>query len=62
MDLVPADLSVALPLIVTSAMYLAGGVVNRAAGKPVDPAVDAMLDHLDTDVRPVEARDREALV
>ncbi|MGH3349674.1 MAG: sodium:solute symporter family protein [Nocardioides sp.] len=51
-ELVPADLSVALPLIVTAATYVAGGLVNRARHKPVAPEIQEMLDYVATDNGP----------
>lgn len=51
-EVVPSDWSVALPLLVTAAVYLVGGQVNRAAQRPVPADVDDMLDYLG---RPDEA-------
>lgn len=59
-DLVPADLNVALPLIVTSAVFVVGGLVNRANDKPVPVEVDEMLAYVATDDHAVVAdRDPE---
>lgn len=48
-DLIPADLSVAGPLLVTSAVFILGGMVNRSMGREVPAGVDEMLAYLGED-------------
>lgn len=48
-SLVPADIAVALPLIVTAIVYIIGGEVNKRSGKPVPAEVDDMLAYVSSD-------------
>lgn len=42
----PADWEVATPLIVCALVFIVGGLVNRAVGRPVREEADALLDTL----------------
>lgn len=59
-DLVPADLNVALPLIVTSLVFVVGGLVNRAGDREVPADVDEMLLYVSADRPADEATTRES--